>query len=116
MSRFDNKLFFEFSSQEILNIIEALTLYKEVMLPEKYRSLIDDEIKHIIEMLKVQNIDTFASNENINNIGSFILADGQLGILLKASETEGFFKVAVIEDNQLKIIEVPFTLIKKVEN
>ena len=123
--RFVDKLFFEFSPQEILNIIEALHLYRELMLPKKYRFLIDEQLENITTMLSVQNIDTFKEdNEPEFKIGEKIKVDISIGInfnketvvdgiLLGAGDIENFFKVVVIDDNKFKIIEAPINLIRK---
>lgn len=119
-----NKLFFEFSAQEILNIMEALTLYKRLVLPEKYKPIIDNQISNISEMLKLQNVDLlFKDDVPQLDIGSIILVDISLnqevhevkGILLGASDIENLFKVAIIKNHEFNIIDVPLNVIKKLK-
>ena len=117
-----NKLFFEFTPQETLNILEALSLYQKLVLPEKYRYLIDIQTNHINQMLKLQNVDTYHKNDIPTlSIGSIVKVDISIepnkqnivdGILLGTSDIENLFKVVIIDNNNFKFIDVPINVIK----
>lgn len=116
-NRLTNKLFFEFTSQEAINMIEALSVYKNLMLPDRYKPLIDVQLDKITEQLKLQEIDIFANEDTAQyTIGSKVIIDdisGNIeGIIIGASATENFFKVVISKDNKLEVIEVPTNLIK----
>ena len=125
MSNLKNKLFFEFSAQEILNVMEALTLYKRLILPEKYHILVDKQIQNISETLKLQGVDVFFKDDIPQlQIGQLVIVDISTdltkheveGILLGASsDFENLFKVATIESNKFKILDVPLNVIKRKE-
>lgn len=119
-----DKLFFEFSAQEILNILEALSVYKNLILAEKYRPYIDKQVHNIMNMLQVQGIDLFVKDDLPQlQIGKEVVIDIDLnqsneinGILLGVSDIENLFKVAIIKDNKFEIIDVPINAIKVISH
>lgn len=119
-----DKLFFEFSAQEILNILEALSVYKNLILAEKYRPYIDKQVHDIMNMLQVQGIDLFVKDDLPQlQIGKEVVIDIDLnqsneinGILLGVSDIENLFKVATIKDNKFEIIDVPINAIKVISH
>ena len=110
------KLFFEFSSQEILNTIEALTFYKDFIVPNPYKLMVEQQLRSIDQQLKLQNISLYVTRDNKDiHIGDkVIIEEDQEGIILGTSEDDNFYRVILIKENHLAIDEVPFTLIKKV--
>lgn len=125
-SRFKDDIFIQFSPQEILNCLEALTVYKDYMLPKQYKFLIDNQIEHINNQLSVQGINLYVSKETYSfklgemcYINDFNFADNKIKqqqcIVIGTSDTEDFIKVAIIDNDEFKIIEVPIIILSKIK-
>ena len=116
-SRFSNQLFFTFSSQDVLNIIESLTVYRDLILPKRFRGVVTEQLKKITNQLELQGIKSYAAEDSTNfHIGDYCLInDSQYnkGIILGAADEDELFKVAVVKDNDLDIIEIPMVLLSK---
>ena len=135
--RNSTKVFFEFSLQETINMIESLSVYKEIMLPDKYKPLIDRQIENITYQLSIQQIDLFSNKDNTVTIGKKYYFNDYKNfgdtseddtsenntsgndksdtkrecIILGTSPTENFIKVAVCTNNSLEVIEIPSSLL-----
>lgn len=143
-NRTTRNLFIQLSAQDILYILEALSVYQQLVLPEIYRPAIDDTVDVINSQLELQGINLYKSiNKKNILIGSkcttydvdncFIpanvskSADNELnnprkvvvndihataklveGVVIGASDIDGLIKVAISQDDKIKIIEVPY--------
>ena len=107
------KIFLEQSSQNILNIIEALQFYKDNVIKPKYKNLIDEQLSEIGQQLKLQNINIlFDNGEKRFNFGDIVQYESKEAIIIGMSNEDSFIKISIIEDNKFKMLEVPFCLIK----
>lgn len=143
-NRITRNLFVQLSAQDILYILEALSVYQQLVLPEIYRPAIDDTVDAINSQLELQGINLYKSTNKKNIlIGSkcttydvdncFIPAnvskstDKELndsrkvvvsdihstaklveGVVIGASDIDGLIKVAISQNDKIKIIEVPY--------
>lgn len=143
-NRTTRNLFVQLSAQDILYILEALSVYQQLVLPEIYRPVIDNVVDAINSQLELQGINLYKSiNKKNILIGSkctaydvdncFIpanvskSADNELndpckvvvndihatarlveGVVIGASDIDGLIKVAISQDDKIKIIEVPY--------
>ena len=108
------KKFLEQSTQNMLNIVEALQFYKNNAIKPKYRNLIDEQLIEIGKQLKLQNINILFENNNQRfNFGDLIKYDNQDAIIVGMSDEDSFIKISVIENNKFKIIEIPICLIER---
>ena len=67
-----------------------------------------------MDQLNFQNINIYV-NDKESLIGKICLLDDDVykkGIVLGSSPTENFYKIAVCDNNELKIIELPKVLVK----
>ena len=146
-NRTTKNLFVQLSAQDILYILEALSVYQQLVLPEIYRPAIDDTVDAINSQLELQGINLYKSTNKKNIlIGSkcttydvdncFIPAnvskstDNELndphkvvvsdihttarlveGVVIGTSDIDGLIKVAISQDDKIKIIEVPYNSI-----
>ena len=120
-SRLTSKIFFEFSPQETVNMLDALALYKKLILPDLYKPIVDLQIDKIVSQLKLQEIDIYSSDDEKTDkfeIGDNVIIDDydnlKKGIIISASPTDGFLNIVIAKNNELEVIEVPRVLIKKV--
>lgn len=145
-NRTTRNLFVQLSAQDILYILEALSVYQQLVLPEIYRPAIDDTVNAINSQLELQGINLYKSiNKKNILIGSkcttydvdncFIPANVSKstndksdsckvvvndihaiarlveGVVIGASDIDGLIKVAISQDDKMKIIEVPYNSI-----
>lgn len=116
----EKKIFLEVSPQHIVNILEALAIYQDVALADKYKHIIDELFNTINEQLQLQGINIYKNKQhnligkscqitdlNINDLSTNIIN----GIILGVSDIDGLVKVVISNNNQLEIIDVPLTSI-----
>lgn len=121
----DKKIFLEVSPQHIVNILEALAIYQDVALADKYKHIIDELFNTINEQLQLQGINIYknkqhnlvskscqVTNLDINDLSTDIIN----GIILGVSDIDGLIKVVISNNNQLEIIDVPLTSISNIKN
>ena len=112
------KIFLEQTPQLMLNIIEALTFYRDNAVVPKFRELITKQINMIYDQLAVQKIEIFINN-NVKsqlNFGEEFIYENEPAIVVGLSEQEGFVKIATILGNKFNIIDIPSNLLKKKTN
>lgn len=113
--RFKNTIYFQFSPQEVLNCLEALTVYNKYFLPKKYQGLINYQLHNMNEQLDMQGIHLYISNDDSTfKIGDicYIIDSNQQCIIIGASETENFVNVAIY-NNEFEILDIPIALLVK---
>ena len=116
----EKKIFLEISPQHIVNILEALAIYQDVALADKYKHIIDELFNIINEQLQLQGINIYKNKQhnligrscqitdlNINDLSTNIIN----GIILGVSDIDGLVKAVISNNNQLEIIDVPLTSI-----
>ncbi|MFW6007957.1 MAG: hypothetical protein ACOCP8_01720 [archaeon] len=110
----NDKLILEQNKGEILTIIEALHFFKENVIKPENKPIIDKQILKIANQIKKQNINVYVRNYKSKlNFGDVIKYKNNKAIFTGLSNKDGFIKIAI--GNELKIIEVPITLITKEE-
>ena len=119
------KIFLEISAQEMLFILESLSLYKDIILPDNYKDLINNLLSTINQQLQLQGINLYVNKEQTNLIGkSCIINDVNIndlstnklqGIIIGSSDIANLIKVVVNKNNALTVIDVPLNLIEKVD-
>lgn len=124
--RFKNTIFLKLSPQEVLDSLHALTIYKDYIVPKKYKALINAQLENINNQLSAQGINIYESSESsesefglgdicyINDIKDSMAVPVKKCIILGASEIENFIKIVYIENNDFKIDEVPVTMLSKI--
>ena len=121
----DKKIFLEVSPQHIVNILEALAIYQDVALADKYKYIIDELFNIINEQLQLQGINIYKNKQhnlvgkscqvtdlNINDLSTDIIN----GIILGVSDIDGLIKIAISNNNQLNVIDVPLTSISNIKD
>ena len=116
----EKKIFLEISPQHIVNILEALAIYQDVALADKYKHIIDELFNIINEQLQLQGMNIYKNKQhnligrscqitdlNINDLSTNIIN----GIILGVSDIDGLVKAVISNNNQLEIIDVPLTSI-----
>ena len=121
----EKKIFLEISPQHMINILEALAIYQDVALADKYKYIIDDLFNIINEQLQLQGINIY-KNKQHNLIGKFCQVNDlnindlstniTQGVIIGVSDIDGLIKVLIDNNNKLEIIEVPFNLISNISN
>jgi len=120
----EKKIFLEVSPQHIVNILEALAIYQDVALADKYKYIIDELFDTINEQLQLQGINIYKNKQhnlvskfcqvtdlNINDLSTNTID----GIIIGVSDINGLIKVAISNNNQLDIIEVPLSSISNIK-
>lgn len=107
------KILLNLEKQSILNIIEALHFYKDNAIKPKYKPIIDQELIEISKQLTLQGVNVLMNDRQpLLNFGQKVKFENQDAYVLGMSNENEFVKIAIIEDNQLKDIEVPMILLE----
>ena len=110
-----NKVFLEQDPQQILNIIESLTFFRDNAIMPKYKELITKQINNIYDQLNLQKIELFINDKTEIkwNFGEHVSYEDNEAMIVGISNQENYIKIAIIENSKFKIIDVPFSLIGK---
>lgn len=107
----------ELNMQDVINIVEALDLYKRLVMPKRFRPLVSFELDKITNQLKKQDVNLYKNESDDIQIGDKVNYNDELiGYCIGASDDDGMIKVVISTDNEVSIIEVPIVLCKKVDN
>lgn len=107
----EKKIILEMDKNNVLNLIESLNYYKDVIKPQ-YKSIIDNQINDIVKQLLLQDIKILKfDHESQFKLGEMVKYDGLQGIVIGESNKECFVKLALAPN--MKIEEVPQVLIEK---
>ena len=107
----------ELNMQDVINIVEALDLYKRLVMPKRFRLLVSFELDKITNQLKKQDVNLYKNESDDIQIGDKVNYNDELtGYCIGASDDDGMIKVVISTDNEVSIIEVPIVLCKKVDN
>jgi asparagine N-glycosylation enzyme membrane subunit Stt3 len=106
----------EQSAQFILNIIEALSFYRDNAIKPKYRKLINEQLLLLGKQLKEQGLNVIINEEESQyKFGNIVKYDNQEAIIIGISNEDNFVKITTIKDNKFEIHDVPIILLE-VEN
>ena len=109
-----DKIFLEQDSQEIYNIIDALTFYKDNAIMQDYCYLIEKQLKNIIGQIEVQGVNIYKNEKTPNfKFGQEVKYEDKDAIIVRMSNDEGFIGIAIIDNECLTVIDVPIVLIKE---
>ena len=109
-----DKIFLEQNAQDIYNIIDALQFYKDNAVMPQFNDFIDVQIQKIIAQIQVQGINIYKNHHDPKiKFGERVGYEGKQAIVVGMSEEAGFIKIAVANNNDLEIIDVPVILIGK---
>lgn len=113
-------LLLSLSAQDILFVIESLSLYKDVAMSDQFKPAIDELLITISEQLELQGIKLYASDKQKSTIiGKKCtipdIANNQIeGIVLGSSDIDGLVKVVTCKNNRLEIIDIPLHIITNI--
>ena len=108
----------ELNMQDVINIVEALELYKRLVMPKRFRPLVSFELDKITNQLKKQDVRLYKNETTDIQIGDKVIYDEtQVGYCIGTSDDDGMIKLVVIAEDlkNVEIIEVPIVLCKKFE-
>ena len=112
------ELFLGLSAQDILYILESLTVYKLLMLPDNKKGDIDELMFSINTQLELEGINLYKSYNSkdmlINKKCTFTDLDSDKileGIVLGSSPVEGLIRVAYSKNDKLEIAYIPSHII-----
>lgn len=108
----------ELNMQDIINIVEALELYKRLVMPKRFRPLVTFELDKIANQLKKQDVKLYKNETTDIQVGDKVVYDEeQCGYCVGTSDDDGMIKLVVLSqsENDIEIIEVPIVLCKKFE-
>ena len=107
----DRKLNLELNKNQILNIIESLTYYKDIIKPQ-YKSIIDAQMNEINRQLQLQGVSILQHyNEPILKIGDIVNIENMKAVIIGESDKDEFVKVAI--SPKFIIDDVPIVLLEK---
>jgi len=107
----------ELNMQDIINIVEALDLYKRLVLPKRFRPLVSFELDKITNQLKKQDVNLYKNQSEDIQIGDKVNYNNeQIGFCIGTSDDDGMIKLVISIDNEVSIIEVPIILCKRVDD
>ena len=103
--------------QESLNIIEALQFYKDNAIKPMYKPLIEQQLQKLALQLEIQNVTVYVNDLHSSLIfGEKVKFQNSDAVIVGVSDDEGLIKIAISEDNRIKILEVPLILLSKCGN
>lgn len=108
----------ELNMQDVINIVEALELYKRLVMPKRFRPLVSFELDKITNQLKKQDVRLYKNETTDIQIGDKVIYDEtQLGYCIGTSDDDGMIKLVVMAEDlkNVGVIEVPIVLCKKFE-
>ena len=126
MDKEEKKIFLEISPQYMVNILEALTIYQDVALSEKYKYIVEDLFNIINEQLQFQGINIYTNSKKQHNlIGKFCQVNDLnindlsistiQGVIIGVSDIDGLIKVLISNNNKLEILDVPLNSISNID-
>lgn len=109
-----DKIFLEQNAQEVYNIIDALQFYKDNAVKPKFKILIDKQIQNVVAQIQLQGINIYKNDHEATFIfGEVVKYENKDAIIVQMSNEEGFVKVAIVDGESFKILDVPTVLISK---
>ena len=108
----------ELNMQDVINIVEALELYKRLVMPKRFRPLVSFELDKITNQLKKQDVRLYKNETTDIQIGDKVIYDEiQIGYCIGTSDDDGMIKLVVMAEDlkNVEVIEVPIVLCKKFE-
>jgi hypothetical protein len=110
-----NDFIIEQDKQEILFIIEALQLYKDIAIKPKYSEMIEKQIDKIVDQLQIQGISIYKKDyESEYKIGDIINYNCEDALVIGTSNKDCFIKIAISSDKGIiEIIDVPYVLCER---
>jgi hypothetical protein len=91
-----------------------LHFYRDNAVKPKYHEFINKQLENLAQQAKLQNINIFVKDYDPEFVfGQEVKYEDKKAIIVGISDTDEFVKIAISENNEIVIFEVPIVLIEK---
>lgn len=108
-----NTIIIEQNPQQILNIIQSLSLFRDIAVKPKFKYIVDEQLKDLIYQLENQKINIFSNElEYKYQIGKEVKYENKKAYIVGTSDENEFIKICISENNEVNVIDVPIVLLE----